>query len=83
MCDLCLLVQRKAHAEKIIYEDQVCMIVTCRTCHVPMVVLNRHATVPKCWELEHMLKVVRELDLKGNIDFKRRTIKDHYHFHIR
>lgn len=83
MCDLCKLIQRKAHTEKIFHEDVVCVVVNCRTCHVPMVVLKRHARGPLCTELDHMLQVVKDLKLKGNIDFKQGTIKDHYHFHIR
>lgn len=83
MCDLCNLVQHKSSTEKVLHEDQVCMVVACRTCHVPMVVFKEHTRVITCKELDHMLSVVRKLGLKGKFDFKQRTIKDHYHFHIR
>lgn len=82
-CDLCSLVQLGERARGVYYEDRTCLVVECRTCKVPMAVLKRHTSEANCREVFHMLRVCMELFPGRHVDFKRRSIPEHYHFHMR
>jgi len=82
-CELCALAAGNI-ITFLYHEDDTCIIVDCKTCGVPMVVLKAHRKPIKN-ELEHMMNKARELfDLdRYTFDFTMRAIKDHFHFHLR
>lgn len=72
-----------------LYEDGVCWVAACTTCHVPMVVLRRHTIEPLREERQHMHRALTTV-AKGYyattpwiIDEVMRTIPDHAHMHAR
>jgi len=79
-CRLC----EKKRLTKWYYSDDYIWIADCKTCHIPMLVLNRHATNPTLKEGNYIRSVLNSLygfgkwTLRGNM----RSIKDHYHEHI-
>ncbi|KKL84080.1 hypothetical protein LCGC14_1968300 [marine sediment metagenome] len=76
-CALCELKIRTP----LYHEDGVCVVVDCIDCHVPMIVLKRHARTPTPTEEEHMMRVVGQLGF--TITRKRpRKIRDHAHWHL-
>lgn len=81
-CPLCRLYTFRELYGPIYYEDHVCIVVDCKSCSVPMVVLKRHTVTPTPQELQHMLHILRKVD-NGKVDLVRRTIKDHWHAHLR
>jgi len=87
-CELCRLV--KGHViTKIYYSNFLITVVDCKTCHTPMVVLNRHSLNPNNIELAKMVTKSVEVgdEMFGKekyvVDRKQRCIKDHLHWHIR
>jgi len=87
-CELCRLVNGNIITKKY-YSNFLITVVDCKTCHTPMVVLNRHSLNPNNIELAKMItksvEVGDEMFGKGNyvVDKKQRCIKDHLHWHIR
>ena len=82
-CELCKLGGGVDHGEKVFYEDSVCVVVLCRTCHVPMAVLKRHTSTATCREAIHLVRALQKLYPGRRIDFKMRSIPEHYHLHVR
>jgi len=82
LCPLCRIYQEGEIFGTVYHEDDICIVVDCITCCVPMVVLKRHSISPTQQEQRHMQRILRSLG-KGRIDGKRRTIKDHWHAHLR
>ena len=82
-CALCRLCSGLDRVTRVWYEDPVCVIVDCKSCRVPMVVLKRHVEVATCRESAHMIRVTKKLFPGGRIDFKKRSIPGHDHFHVR
>lgn len=87
-CELCRLVNGNITTKKY-YSNFLITVVDCKTCQVPMVVLNRHSLNPNNIELAKMITksvdVGDEMIGKGNyvVDKGQRCIKDHLHWHIR
>ena len=87
-CELCRLVRGHVITKKY-YSNFLITVVDCKTCHTPMVVLNRHSLNPNKIELAKMItkavEVGDEMFGKGKyvVDRKQRCIKDHLHWHIR
>jgi len=87
-CGLCRLVNGNIITKKY-YSNFLITVVDSKTCHTPMVVLNRHSLSPTNVELANMItksvEVGDEMFGKGNyiVDRKQRCIKDHLHWHIR
>lgn len=82
-CALCRLAAGRDRVTRVWYEDEVCVVVDCRTCGVPMVVVKRHVEVAGCRESAHMVRVAKRLFPGGHIDFRKRSIPGHDHFHVR
>ena len=78
-CELCKLEK----LTKWYYEDKSFVIIDCKTCHVPMVVLRRHGDHPTATELKKIFSVVRRKFPNRKWDFTNRKIHDHWHFHLR
>lgn len=84
-CPLCIR-ERKT---KWLYENHHLSIFYCDTCHVPLVVCNRHTMLPTEQELKRMEEKAdcwgKEIYGEGRfyIDQNQRKIKDHLHWHIR
>jgi len=87
-CGLCRLVNGNIITKKY-YSNFLITVVDCKTCHTPMVVLNRHSLNPTNVELAKMITKSVEIgnEMFGKdkymIDRKQRCIKDHLHWHIR
>ena len=79
-CGLCHLVP-----EDMMYQDDICAIVKCKSCDVPMVVLKRHDPNGTEAEVEHMKRVLICFRRKGTqyIDEQMRSIPEHKHIHLR
>ena len=79
-CGLCNLVP-----EEILYEDDICAVVICYSCNVPMVVLKRHDSTASLEEEQHMRAVLHWLRSKEEqyIDDQMRSIPEHKHMHLR
>lgn len=87
-CELCKLVDGNIVTKKY-YSNFLITVVDCKTCHTPIVVLNRHSLNPTNVELAEMItkavEIGEEMFGKENYvaDRKQRCIKDHLHWHIR
>jgi len=87
-CGLCRLVRGHVTTKKY-YSNFLITVVDCKTCQVPMVVLNRHSLNPNNIELAKMstksVEVGDEVFGRGKyvVDRNQRCIKDHLHWHIR
>ena len=79
-CALCRLIP-----EEVLYEDDVCSVVTCYTCKVPMTVLKRHDPNGTPHEVNHMKAVLEFLKTREEqyIDEQMRSIPEHKHMHLR
>lgn len=68
-----------------LHDDDICRVVICRTCKVPMAVLNRHSDTPTSEEMIHIRSVMDKLGkrFKGILDDSMNTIPSHYHIHLR
>lgn len=82
-CELCRLCSGHDRTTTIYHEDKVCVVVECRTCRVPMAVLKRHTPEANCREVAYLLRVCMRLFPGRRVDFKRRSIPEHYHLHMR
>jgi len=82
-CALCRIYgSEREISTKLYYEDKTCIVVDCKTCHTPMFVLKRHATVPTHEDRLHMVTLADKLFPKSYKRFTMRLIKDHFHFHV-
>lgn len=87
-CELCQLVYGHIVTKKY-YSNFLITVVDCKTCQVPMVVLNRHSLNPNNIELSKMITKAVEIgdEMFGEnnyvVDRNQRCIKDHLHWHIR
>jgi len=79
MCELCNLEKRT----KWYGENEHWAVVECDNCHVPLFVLKQHRNRITSGFLFSACDLLRELNLHGEIDFERRKIKEHFHFHVR
>ena len=80
-CELCDLTIRGNVITKKYYEDKECIIVDCKNCRIPMLVLKKHEeTIPigRAVELNRLLKKVCG---EGIIRYPRK-IKEHWHIHL-
>jgi len=67
---------------RLYYEDPMFVIIDCATCKVPMVVFRPHRE-PTKEEQEKMVTKAKELFPDRVPDFRRRSIPDHWHMHMR
>ena len=83
LCPLCKL-------EKVTYwyfENDTLVVLDCKTCHLPQVVLKRHTMEPTIEEKQEMIekltKIANSLYGKNNWRVReyQRKIKNHIHFH--
>lgn len=82
-CALCRIYgSEREVVTKLYYEDKVCIVVECKSCHTPMFVLKHHVAVPTHEERLHMVTLADELFPKSYKRFTMRVIKDHFHFHV-
>ena len=81
-CPLCGIYERREIVTKLYWEDKTCIVVDCRTCQVPMLVLKRHVAVPTHEERLHMVTLADKLFPRCYKRFTMRKIKDHFHFHV-
>lgn len=87
-CKLCKLVYGNITTKKY-YSNFLITVVDCKTCKVPMVVLNRHSLNSNNIELAKMITKAVEIgngefgEDKYVVDKKQRCIRDHLHWHIR
>ncbi len=78
-CDLCNL-KKKTHWY---YEDEYFVVCDCIQCNVPLIVLKRHDIELTPDESKRLLKLLVKFAERKRVSFVRRTIKDHWHMHIR
>lgn len=87
-CELCQLINGNTITKKY-YSNLLITVVECKTCLVPMVVLNRHSMRPTNVELAKIITKSVEIgnEVFGEreyiVDRNQRCIKDHLHWHIR
>lgn len=87
-CKLCQLINGNNITKKY-YSNFLITVVECKTCRVPMIVLNRHSMRPTNVELAKMItksvEIGDEVFGEGEyiVDRNQRCIKDHLHWHIR
>lgn len=87
-CPLCRIYEKREIFTRVYYEDDFCIILDCKTCMIPMVVIKEHIQYPSLTKRlalqEHFKRVVREYKLRpGYYDSFPRTVKDHFHIHYR
>ena len=80
--ELCNLYDYREIRTRFYHEDEICIIVDCEICAVPMAVLKRHTPTPTVEEREHIHAQLRALG-DGRLDDIMRNIPDHYHAHLR
>lgn len=85
----CLLCERKP-INKIFYEDEKWWVTVCANprCGAPMIVLKEHRVEISGEEREEAERILRQLTAlldtgRFRYDDKLRTIRDHYHGHLR
>ena len=88
MCELCKLVKDRIVVTVKYYEDANFVMVDCKTCHVPMLVSKQHKadidSVDAAMAHHLFYKHAKRVDMsKWYVDYKIRTIKDHWHCHLR
>lgn len=81
-CDLCVL----ERCTRWYWESKYFVVLDCRTCGVPMVVLKRHSldlTEDEQVELDSIAQEMPDLQM-GNFTFRgtMRKIPDHWHQHL-
>ncbi|GAH31284.1 unnamed protein product [marine sediment metagenome] len=87
-CELCQLINGNTITKKY-YSNLLITVVECKTCRVPMLVLNRHSMRPTNVELAKIItksgEIGNEVFGEGEyiVDRDQRCIKDHLHWHIR
>ena len=64
------------------FECKTFVVIECCTCHVPMYVWRSHI-FPSWNQIEAMISDAKSRFPEWRIDFRRRKISDHYHFHLR
>lgn len=64
------------------FEEEKFVVIDCDKCRVPMYVWRSHV-FPVEEEVKKMIKHVSKYFPEGEIDFERKAIPEHYHFHIR
>lgn len=79
-CELCQLVAGDIKT-RLYYRNKTCTIVDCATCHIPMVVLNRHGSASE-QEKRLMMATIDYLFDYESIRTEPRKIGDHEHWHI-
>ena len=77
-CPLCKL-ERKTPWY---YQTSEYVLLGCQKCGVPMMVWRDHS-FPSPDKVEEMKQVAQEMFPNTKIDEVRRTIPNHYHFHMR
>ncbi len=85
-CDLCKLAIRT----KVYHEDDICTVLDCMNCGVPMVVWKEHDVHPDPETETHMIAMLKKAHIsrfgtngKAHFDKRRRAIDDHWHAHAR
>ena len=78
-CKLCNLKKRT----RWYHEDKFFVVCDCSKCKVPMIVLKRHDTELTPEEAKRLLELLTKFAERKRIRFRRRTIKDHWHCHIK
>ena len=87
-CELCQLINGNTITKKY-YSNLLITVVECKTCLVPIVVLNRHSMRPTNVELAKLITKSMEIgnevfgEGEYTVDRNQRCIKDHLHWHIR
>lgn len=83
-CELC----KREKINDVYYEDDVVWITVCKTCQCPLIVIKKHIADPtqseKHYCINKAMKVCGRM-FRGPVlvDEKMRTIKDHWHAHLR
>lgn len=82
MCDLCeLKIVTKAYVR-----SKHFIVLDCKNCKVPMIVIKRHTTELNQEELIDLMWILHYLwedGIKGELDQERRAVPGHWHAHIR
>lgn len=78
-CELCVLENRTEW----FYEDDYFVVCECETCNCLMIVLKRHTTELTLKEKQMFYTLVNKFGQGTVLDEKRRTIKNHFHAHLR
>ena len=88
MCKLCDLIKINGHEQEITYQDDNFVMVSCLSCHVPMLVFKYHSDfLPADFYryIEHLMTEhapVENID-EWFIDYKMSKIPEHWHCHLR
>jgi len=88
-CPLCRLYENREITTRFYFENDQVILVDCKTCGVPMVVLKRHTDNPSREEIKEMywalLNKVPENQQKAGwqIENLMRSIPNHPHYHLR
>jgi len=87
-CELCKLVNQRNIVTVKHYEDSQFIMVDCKTCHTPMLVSKHHAAdiddIDKEMAYHLFYKHAQRVDIsKWYVDYEMRSIKDHWHCHLR
>ena len=64
------------------FEDGRVVVVDCKSCHVPMVVLKRHGVCAGCADVAYMVGVAGRVFPGCGIRYEMRSIRDHCHLHV-
>lgn len=80
-CPLCRLARGFDRVTKVYFEDEKVIVVDCKTCGVPMIVLKRHTVYPTQEEVEHLKSVALKLFPNRRFRAEPRSIKEHFHWH--
>ena len=86
-CPLCQLAAGKAKTDKIYYEDNIWIMVDCRSCHIPMLVHKKHVpyihTALEDLEKLFVTYVTGVDHSKRFVDCRMRALPAHFHAHYR
>jgi len=88
-CPLCRIYEEREIITRYYYENNIVIIVDCKTCGVPMVVLKRHTDIPTAEEGQEMynaqLNRIPKSCIKPGwwVDIAQGSTPNHAHFHLR
>ena len=90
MSNNCSLCEREVFT-KVLYENEKWWVTECKTCHVPMIVLKEHGRAPTTSEMSIAKRVLEWAAVlygwynveETRFDPYHRTIRDHWHAHLR
>jgi hypothetical protein len=80
-CPLC----EPEKSEELIYEDDTLILMICKTCKDPIVIIKKHTPELTHGEFGHVRTILEKnyLWIPKKIDYERRTNPHHWHCHVR